>query len=151
MRLPFLALLILLILKSVLLSAQQNNYRMYSIEDGLPQSEVRSVFEDSRGYLWVGTNAGGAARFDGLHFTVFNKKSGLIGTNIYSIIEDKEGRLWFGTDEGISIYDGYKIHNYDTTNGLSKNTVYKLTLDSKGNIWAGTWKGGVNIIKIKPN
>lgn len=151
MRLPFLALLILFILKSVLLSAQQNNYRMYSLEDGLPHSEVRSIFEDSRGYLWVGTNAGGAARFDGLHFTVFNKKSGLCGNTVYSIIEDKDGRLWYGTDEGISVYDGYKIRSYTTKNGLSSNIVYKLAVDSKGNIWAGTWEGGVNIINLKPN
>ena len=85
MRLPFLAFLILLLLKTVLLSAQQNNFKMYSVEDGL-QSEVRSILEDSRGYLWVGTNSGGAARFDGLHFTVFDKKKGLVGNVVYSII-----------------------------------------------------------------
>jgi ligand-binding sensor domain-containing protein/serine phosphatase RsbU (regulator of sigma subunit) len=151
MRLPFLALLILLILKSVLISAQQNNYRMYSIEDSLPQADVRTIVEDSRGYLWIGTNSGGAARFDGLHFTLFDKKKGLIGNTVYSIIEDKEGRLWYGTDEGITISDGFNIRNLNTKNGLSSNTIYKLAIDSKGNVWAGTWGGGVNIITIKPN
>ncbi len=124
---------------------------MYSIENGLPQSEVRSILEDSRGYLWVGTNSGGAARFDGIHFTVKDKKSGLCGNTVYSMMEDNKGRLWFGTNEGISVYDGFKTINYSTKNGLSSNSIYKITQDSKGNIWAGTWEGGVNIINIKSN
>ena len=124
---------------------------MYSIEDGLPQSEVRSIFEDSRGYLWIGTNTGGAARFDGINFKPYNSKNGLCGNTIYSIIEDKKGKLWFGTNEGITVYDGYKFRQISIKNGLSNNKVYKITEDSKGNIWAGTWGGGLNIINIKPN
>ena len=151
MRLPFFAILGYLLLGCFSISAQQNNFKMFSIEDGLPQSEVRSILEDSRGYLWIGTNSGGVARFDGIHFTVYNKKNGLCGNTVYSIIEDKKGRLWFGTDEGISVYDGFKIKNYTINNGLSNNTIYKITEDSKGNIWAGTPGGGVNIINIKPN
>lgn len=151
MRLPLLAILFYLLLNCFSSSAQQNNFKMYSIEDGLPQVDVRSILEDSRGYLWIGTNSGGAARFDGIHFTLYDKKSGLSGNTVYSMIEDSKGRLWFGTNEGISVYDGFKTINYSVKNGLSSNSIYKITKDSKGNIWAGTSGGGVNIIKIKEN
>ena len=148
MRLPFLAILFFFLLNCFSVSAQQNNFKMYSVEDGLPQSEVRSILEDSRGYLWVGTNSGGAARFDGVHFTKYDNKNGLCGNTIYSIIEDKKGQLWFGTDEGISVYDGYKFRNISEKDGLSNKIIYKLFEDSKGNIWATTTTG-VNIINIK--
>jgi len=150
MPLPYLAFLTCFLLNCLSISAQQNNFKMYSLEDGLPQCEVRSILEDSRGYLWVGTNSGGAARFDGLHFTVFDKKKGIIGNTVYSIIEDSKGQLWFGTDEGISVYNGFNFINYSVKDGLSSNSIYKIMEDSKGNIWATT-TSGVNIITVKPN
>ncbi|PIP54346.1 MAG: hypothetical protein COX07_05845 [Bacteroidetes bacterium CG23_combo_of_CG06-09_8_20_14_all_32_9] len=146
LKICFPALILFLVLPAKL-SGQQNNFRIYSIEDGLPQSEVMSLYQDSRGYLWVGTMSGGAASFDGVHFTVFNKKNGLSGNKVYCIFEDKKGILWFGTDEGLTVYDGYKFKNYSVKDGLTSNFIYKIFEDSKGNIWVCTAQKGVNIIK----
>ncbi len=117
----------------------------------MPQSTVFSILQDSRGYLWLGTDGAGISRFDGINFKTYNKKQGLAGNIVRSIMEDNEGNLWIGTDEGISVYNGLKITTINHKNGLSGSTVLKLYQDAQNNIWAGTNDGGLNKIKILNN
>ncbi len=56
----------------------QYSLRNYTAVDGLPQSQVLAMLEDRNGYLWVGTQGGGLARFDGREFTVYSTKDGLL-------------------------------------------------------------------------
>jgi len=123
----------------------RNNFKTYSIEEGLPHSNVYCIFQDARGYLWLGTG-GGLSRFDGKNFKTFNKKSGLAGNMVRAIMEDSQDRLWIGTDEGISLYDGLKFTTINREDSLSGSTVLSLYEDSKQNIWAGTDDGGLNKI-----
>ena len=51
--------------------SQQYFFRKYSVEEGLPQSTVYSIVEDSRGFIWMGTDGGGLSRFDGTKFETF--------------------------------------------------------------------------------
>jgi ligand-binding sensor domain-containing protein len=57
--------------------AQQYSFTSYSLDNGLPQSEIFAICKDSNGFIWVGTNGGGLARLDGKHFKTFNRKHGL--------------------------------------------------------------------------
>ncbi len=87
--------------------AQQYVFTNYSINTGLSQSVVNCQFQDSRGYLWIGTQ-NGLNRFNGESFDVFNYSpadSGSISNNwIYAITEDREGNLWIGTKGGLNRY-----------------------------------------------
>ncbi len=68
--------------------------RRYGIEDGLPHRDVYSIIQDSRGFIWAAT-LGGAARFDGRRFQVFNKsESGLSGDIVSWLAEDTDGYIW---------------------------------------------------------
>ncbi len=69
-------------------------------------SAITSVFQDSKGAYWFGSQKSGVARFDGQGFRVFSVEDGLAGTQVRTIQEDREGTLWFGTSNGISRYDG---------------------------------------------
>ncbi len=133
--------------------AQQYNFKYFTIEEGLPQSTVYEIFQDSKGYLWFGTEGGGICRFDGRAFNTYSKKSGLAGNVVRSILEDNSGNLWIGTDEGISIFNGIDFRNIDQESGLSSNVVVTLFLDSENIIWAGTAgdKGGLNKIFLNKN
>ena len=128
--------------------SQQYNFLSYSIEDGLSQSTVYCLIQDSRGYIWAGTDGGGVCRFDGTNFKTYNNKQGLAGNVVRTIMEDSKRRIWFGTDEGISIYDGLTFRNISNEDGLSGSTVLAIHEDNYGNYWAGTDDGGLNRIYL---
>jgi len=108
------------------------------------------MFQDSKGYLWLGTEGSGVCRFDGKIFQTFNQANGLAGGVVRCILEDNMGRLWFGTEGGVSVYDGNKFVTINEQNGLSSNVVVCLYKDKSNNIWAGTAgdKGGLNRIGL---
>lgn len=139
---------ICLIALTTSLWGQNNNFAIYSIEEGLAQSNVYSIVQDARGYLWMGTDAG-VSRFDGNNFVTFNTKNALAGNVVRSMLEDSKGNLWFGTDEGITIYDGLKYTDITEDYGFGGSTVLSLIEDNDGNVWAGTDDGGVNRIRLK--
>lgn len=145
---PLSLLLLAVIFAAVSSFAQYNNFRYYSIEEGLSQSNIFTVIQDSRGYLWLGTDGGGVSRFDGTKFRHFAKKNGLLDNSVRTIVEDSKGFLWFGTMEGISVYDGLRFFNITKEKGLSSNKIIKLFEDSRKNMWAGTADGGLNKIQL---
>ena len=113
------------------------------MNEGLSQSQVYSMCEDKRGYLWMATRGGGACRFDGKTFVSFTEENGLINNYVRCIYEDKSGNLWFGTDEGLSKYDGEKFTNYSEQQGIPGRIINVIAEDGKGNILLGTEEGGM--------
>jgi two-component sensor histidine kinase/ligand-binding sensor domain-containing protein len=126
---------------TVKISAQSFDFISYSVEDGLSQSEARNVFQDSRGYLWVGTAGGGVCSFDGIKFHEYGEKDGLHGQIITSIAEDSTGKIWFGTtNSGASVYDGKTFTTIDQKRGLSEDEVHCI-LTKKDAVWLGLGSG----------
>ncbi|MCB0565985.1 MAG: hypothetical protein KDD01_16565, partial [Phaeodactylibacter sp.] len=102
MNLPTKILPLLLTLSPLLLFSQTNpqpHFRNYSTQHGLPSPEVYCAFQDSRGYMWFGTD-NGAARFDGYTFRTYDAQDGLTSNVVFDIHEDAKGRIWFGTMTG---------------------------------------------------
>jgi ligand-binding sensor domain-containing protein/serine phosphatase RsbU (regulator of sigma subunit) len=120
--------------------AQTYNFKNYSTDDGLPQSQVLSIFQDSKGYMWFGTNSGGLAKFDGRKFITLNKNDGLADDNVFSIVEDMHHNLCFGTSNGLSIYNHFTFKNYAQKEGLKTPSIFKL-LNDENKIWIGTQSG----------
>ena len=76
------------------MQGQKYQLRHYSVEDGLPSSEVYHVYQDSEGYIWIASNMG-VSRFDGYEFENFDLEDGLPDNTIFEIYEDYKGRIWF--------------------------------------------------------
>lgn len=100
---------------------------------GLPNNAIRSIFEDSRGYMWIGTDAG-VSKWDGETFKTYNTLDGLAGNKVWWIDEDKDGNLWFACfGGGISKFDGNIFISYTSNDGLVDNSVrvvkYSTALD----------------------
>lgn len=79
-------------------------FDQYFSTNGLPDNRVRNLFQDSKGYLWIGT-MNGLCRFDGYSFRKFlNKKApnGITSTWAYAIAEDDDSDLYIGTHHGLS-------------------------------------------------
>lgn len=134
----FLFAFVCLILSGPLFS-QSSDFISYGVEDGLSQSEVQCVFQDSRGYLWVGTTGGGVCSFDGVSFVEYGKKNGLASQVINCISEDSLGGMWFGTQSGLSNYDGKTFSSYGKER-LGFDDVYSL-LPFKNSIWVSGQNG----------
>ncbi|MEM6699083.1 MAG: two-component regulator propeller domain-containing protein, partial [Bacteroidota bacterium] len=80
------------------LAQSPNNYTVdvqhFTVEEGLSHRNATAAFQDSYGYIWIGTNYG-LNRFDGHSFQVFTKeKNGLVDNAIHQILEDDEQWLW---------------------------------------------------------
>ncbi|MBL4657142.1 MAG: hypothetical protein JKX73_04020 [Flavobacteriales bacterium] len=126
--------------------AQLYNFKSYTVEEGLSQSQVNTIFEDSRGYLWLGTAGGGLCQFDGTNFTQYGEKDGLCGPIVTSIVEDKNGNMWIGaTWGGISRFNGKKFQNFKRREGLLAEATSAMIIDREGNIIVGS-SAGVSIL-----
>ncbi|WP_020569487.1 histidine kinase [Neolewinella persica] len=84
--------------------AQPYGFLSWTVGDGLPASEVSVLAEDALGYLWVGTDGGGVARFDGETFTNMSREMGWPGNFIKAISLDSYGAVIIHSDHGIFNY-----------------------------------------------
>ena len=72
----------------------------WSSENGLPQVSVLTITQDGTGYIWIGTQ-NSIARFDGVRFTVFDRRSTGVDTTMATVsYTDHQGQPWFGTAHG---------------------------------------------------
>jgi signal transduction histidine kinase/ligand-binding sensor domain-containing protein len=123
---------------------------------------ILTVFEDSNGQLWIGTENGGLILFDReneefitLRSDPFDDKS-LSSNSIWSIYEDRSGNIWIGSySGGINLLSKYgkSFSHYKHIPGkeysLSHNSVTSFSEDSQGKIWVGTDGGGINLFDRK--
>ena len=127
------------------------NFKNITIEDGLSQSTVNCLLQDSKGFMWFGTQDG-LNRFDGYTFKIYKPilfdSSSISGIEIMTCIEDRYGNLWFGTrGDGLNKYDQFtdKFVNYlhdDLIPGsLCDNRINHIYEDNKGLLWIATSNG----------
>jgi ligand-binding sensor domain-containing protein/serine phosphatase RsbU (regulator of sigma subunit) len=129
------------------LFSQQYCFKKVSLEEDLPQSTVFCLLEDSRGFIWMGTDGGGLSRFDGKKFETYTIANGLSGDIIRALCEDKKGNIWIGTDNGLTKFDGNIFTSITRENGLSGTIVLKIIEGNDGIIWVGTTDGGLSAIE----
>lgn len=101
-------LLVSLVLLCCRADAQQTAlpYKLYTIRDGLANQQVRAFMEDSRGYVWIGTN-GGLSRFDGHIIESYLPREGFSGKPVYPpILEAPDGSLWYRCIDAVYRFDG---------------------------------------------
>lgn len=103
---------VILFITSIFTTAQTQEsfqFQHYGVDDGLSQSRVEAIFEDSRGYLWIGT-PNGLNKFNGHEFKVYlpskdSSQTSLSHQAVYEITEDNKGNIWLGTRKGVSKFN----------------------------------------------
>ena len=121
------------------------NFENLTIEDGLSSNFITAIFQDSRGYIWIGTDDG-LNQYNGNYIVEYNYGDGLASTYINAICEDSYGNIWVGTKGGLSIINSKteEIKNIKYDNSKSSISHYNVTTiykDSKNIMWVGTEKG----------
>lgn len=102
---------------------------------------VRTVFQDSKGNVWFGTQ-------DGL---CIYDKSGVVyfdlkdwdgkGVTVHVILEDKAGNIWIGYGGGIAKYHGAYFTVYQEEDILTRGALWSMIMDRQGVLWIGTTQG----------
>jgi ligand-binding sensor domain-containing protein/signal transduction histidine kinase len=146
----------------------ENRFILYDKRDGLPDNNVRSLFLDHKGYLWVATRDGGVNRLflkpglfsnyeknkksDRIFFSeeneIFNSDDGLPNNLIECFYEDLNNNLWLGSGGGgLSLYKDNKFSIYTVKDGLSNNFITTIFQDREKNLWFCTSSGELNRLK----
>ena len=145
--------LIILSLFCVLPISGQEKYvrfKRITINDGLSLSSVYAIYQDSKGFMWFGTEDG-LNKYDGQSITVYGATTDqhyiLANKWIEEIYEDKTGMIWLGSRGGLTKYDPRKgifailQHDPASASTLSNDTVTAIATDLQNEVWVGTVRG----------
>lgn len=121
---------------------QQPALRNYTVDNGLPSSEIYHIIQDTKGYIWMATNMG-VSRFDGRTFKNFDVQNGLPENTVFEIFEDESNRLWFVSFPfQLSYFQNDSIHQYKYNQTLSELAGHGLVplkkcfrADKEMNVW----------------
>ena len=106
--------------------------------------DVRYIYGDREGDLWVGANGGGLYRFKDSAARVFTTADGLPNKVAMTVLAARDQTIWAGFNcGGLSRFDGQRFQTYNEKNGLRNSCVWSLAEDAKGDLWIGTFGGGV--------
>ena len=120
-------------------------FRNYSLEGALPSSSVRSLFEDSSGRLWIGTNDAGVFVMENSAITaVEGPETDYLC--IRDFAEGKDGTIYIASNSGIAeIRDG--VLTPYSGEYVSGETVYSIAVDGYGRLWGALNSGLCVVVK----
>lgn len=124
-------------------------FKHYSLTEGLSQSSVLCILQDTKGFFWFGTRDG-LNKYDGHVFTTYRHNAkdsnSLSNSFIKSLFEDENGQLWVGTMNGLNRYipeiDGFKRFKFANTKTFiknkSNNEIWSIVSKEKDYLWLAT-------------
>jgi len=150
-------LIYLIIILLYQLNSIAENYKFYTINNGLSSSQISYITQDKEGYIWIATEDG-LNRFNGYDFTIFRNIPGdstsIPHNHIRCIFEDNKNRLWIATIGGLCIYEkstnkfhSYHILSYDKSEEYTQ--FYYIIQDKEGYIWIAA--SGNGVIRLDPD
>jgi ligand-binding sensor domain-containing protein len=138
---------ILLLIATVSLSAQSPFFSTVRLDATLKTFETNVIFQDSKGFIWFGTNQG-LFRYDGIETVKYGAELGFSTSEITALGEDKNGQLWLGHKSGeISYRNNEMFHSFNPEEGLPTVAISDIFFDAAGVLWFGTLGEGVYYFK----
>ncbi|WP_372947215.1 two-component regulator propeller domain-containing protein [Mariniphaga sp.] len=127
-------------------------FDIFTQEDGLPNNQIQCIYQDTRGWIWIGTSQG-LSRFDGYSFVNFlpntDDSTSLKGNLVRVIKEDRKGNLLIGTENGgLNVFNRELerfSHPLKNSGDLKFRdiSVNDIVEDGNGNFYIGT---NINIL-----
>lgn len=130
---------------SGLLRLNGSNSRLYSVREGLTDSFVRSIYEDHRSRLWVGTDDG-LFVLEREHLRRVDGGPSFAPIAVHSITEDSEHRIWVGGSRLVAINADDSVHEFPLPGAYSQNRVKRILETRDHTLWVGT-VGGLQSFK----
>ena len=121
----------------------QYAHEVWTTKNGLPEADVMAIVQTRDGYVWVGSEEG-LARFDGVNFTVFDRRNSPLPNNrIQCLMEAPDGSLWIGTESGLSRLKDHQFTTFTAQDGLPSGNIRGLLSSRDGTVWVTTANGVV--------
>ena len=141
---------VILLFFFLIIPLKAERIRLFTPDDGLSNSHITKICQDSQGYIWIATE-NGLNKFNGYSFTTFSEQSddstSLKGNYVYSILEDSHGNFWVGTTRGLFRYDrntnSFRPFLIQSNNPFYLERVIWMLEDRKGNIWLSNPGDGI--------
>ncbi len=109
-------------------------------------TSVVSLYVDTGGRLWIGTNDRGIALFENGQFRFWGKEEGLLSESVREIAEDGDGNIILATTQGLAYIDaGGSLHRIEDGR-IQEQYVFEMTGDGKGTIYGLTLDGDVFVL-----
>ena len=112
-------------LASFNVNAQQFFFKTWNSNNGLIVSDINAIAQDSVGFLWLATEGGGLARFDGKDFVNLTVEDGLPSDFVTALFWDKN-KLFIGTEKGVCVYNGISFTLLDSVPGFESARVHSF-------------------------
>ena len=123
--------------------------------DGLPQGGVHTILQDSRGFMWFGTEDG-LVRYDAQELARYGysptEDRGLPGNFVNQVVEGPEHDLWLALNGGLARWnrarDDFTVYRHDPRDpsSLASDQVNAVSIDAQGRVWIGTSDGGLDVL-----
>lgn len=114
-------------------------FRNFSKEGKISSSSIRTLFEDSRGRLWIGTNDRGVYCYENrafVHCEYTNEQDFL---SVRAFAEDQQGNIYVGTTSGLASVSEYRLEAVEED--VCDTVVYSLAVDENNVLWASVEDG----------
>jgi ligand-binding sensor domain-containing protein/signal transduction histidine kinase len=119
-----------------LIRYRDGTFRSFSSNDGLTNSFVRSVFQDSAGQIWIGTD-NGLFQLHGERLERIDDSATVPLLAVHAIYEDRKGGLWVGGSRLVRLL-GNSAVEYHLEGEASQSRVKSIVETTDGSIWVGT-------------
>lgn len=116
-------------------NSQSIHLTRYGVDQGLASGYVFGIYQDSRQFLWVGTQFG-VSRFDGRRFVNYTMANGLPNNAVPVIGEDAKKNMWFGTRQGMAYFDGKTFTKYPLPDSNVTSWFGEITCNRPGELRA---------------
>ena len=138
-------------------------FKHLSVEAGLSHSTVNCILQDSKGFMWFGTDDG-LNKYDGYSFTVYKHNPddpfSISHNQIWSLFEDSSGTLWIGTyggglnrfDRDVGVFTHYDANDFQNITDEPvefRNVVRYMAENPPGVLWIATYGGGLVKFEVK--
>ncbi len=122
------------------------DFRNYSVEGAISSSSIRSLYQDSKGRLWIGTNDAGVVVMENDVFTEIESPADMSFLCIRDFAEGQDGTIYVASNSGVaSVVDG-RIQPFEASE-LNGTTVYSLAVDGFDRLWSIMNGGDCLVIK----
>lgn len=112
-----------------------------TIDAGLPNNRILSLYQDREDSVWVGTN-GGLFRLREAPFVTYDTERGLAGDYVRAVLAHSDGSIWVGSSQGLNRINGQQIEQLDLSAYSRGQSVLSLSEAADGSVWIGTYTDG---------